>query len=52
MPEKDKDKAKAEAVATPEPAPAEPMVETETVPGGRYIVNGELVDANGEPLKK
>lgn len=21
-----------------------------TVPGGRYLVNGRLVDANGEPL--
>lgn len=24
----------------------------ETIPGGRYLVNGTLVDANGEPLTK
>lgn len=23
----------------------------ETVPGGRYIVNGQTVDANGKPVK-
>jgi hypothetical protein len=23
----------------------------ETVPGGRYLVNGVLVDANGKPIK-
>lgn len=24
----------------------------ETVPGGRYIVSGQVVDANGEPVEK
>lgn len=24
----------------------------ETVPGGRYIVNGVLVNCNGEPIKE
>lgn len=23
---------------------------TETIPGGRYLVNGEWVDANGRPV--
>ena len=37
--------------------PDEPKNETpqkldETVPGGRYEVNGTIVDANGKPVKE
>ena len=29
----------------------EALKANETVPGGRYLVDGKLVDANGKPLK-
>ncbi len=35
-------------VVTPEP----PRKLDQTVPGGRYIVNGQVVDANGKPLEE
>lgn len=31
--------------------PADSLSTTETVPGGRFVVNGRLVDANGNPLE-
>lgn len=37
--------------ATTEPKPAAPTPADETVVGGRYLVNGELVDANGMPIE-
>jgi hypothetical protein len=47
-----------EAVVAADADVAEVVTETEaavaadqTVPGGRYLVNGELVDANGKPIK-
>jgi len=33
------------------PQPVDPASK-ETVPGGAYVVNGKLVDANGEPVKE
>lgn len=33
-------------------AGAEPTKADETVPGGKYIVDGKAVDANGEPFGK
>jgi hypothetical protein len=32
------------------PAREEPL--DKTIPGGRYIVNGRLVDCNGEPIEE
>lgn len=40
--------AKAQAEADAEAA-AQPLDQTD--PGGRYVVNGVTVDANGKPLK-
>lgn len=42
---------------TPQEAPAEtvqtaPQASDKTVPGGRYVVGGQVVDANGEPIKE
>lgn len=44
-----KDAAEAQAKAEAEADAARPL--DETVPGGRYVVNGMTVDANGEPVK-
>ena len=45
-------KAAPKAKATePEPEPAPTRADT-TVPGGRYVVNGQTVDANGKPIKE
>lgn len=41
-------KEKAPADSTPD---AEVKKIDETVPGGRYIVDGKTVNANGEPVK-
>lgn len=40
-----------EVDAAPEPTPEPDRKLDETVPGGRYLVDGKLVDANGEPIK-
>lgn len=37
--------------AGPTPAPA-PRRRDETVPGGRFLVNGRLVNAQGEPIEE
>ncbi len=42
--------AKAQAAENATPAPIDPEA-SETVEGGKYEVNGVMVDANGEPLK-
>jgi hypothetical protein len=39
------------AAAAPEPEPASDGGLDETVPGGRYLVDGKLVNAHGEPIK-
>lgn len=41
--------AKAQAAEDATPAPIDPDA-SETVEGGKYEVNGVMVDANGEPL--
>lgn len=41
--------AKAQAAEDANPAPIDPEA-SETVPGGKYEVNGVVVDANGKPL--
>ncbi len=46
-------------VPDPTPAPTPPEIAPiadvkpldETIPGGKYMVNGFLVDANGNPIK-
>jgi hypothetical protein len=38
-------------IVTPQPKPAEPVKDFDrTVPGGRYVVGGKLVDAHGKPI--
>lgn len=59
MSEKDKG-AQAQAKLPEQPSKAtsegpfdEPkQASDKTVPGGRYLVNGRVVDANGEPIKE
>ena len=56
MPDKDKaqteptDEQRAQA-AMDAAAEAEENRADETVPGGRYMVGGQMVNANGEPVK-
>lgn len=45
-PQAPKAEAKPEATAEAQDEPS-----SETVPGGRYLLNGKLVNANGEELK-
>lgn len=49
------DNTPVQAPQTPQEAPAEPVQTPQasdtTIPGGKYLVNGIYVDANGEPLK-
>jgi hypothetical protein len=45
---KDQNESQQEPVDAPEVPESDA---SETVEGGRYEVNGETVDANGEPLK-
>ena len=41
-----------EDASTPKPA-AQPAKRADvTIPGGRYVVNGQTVDANGNPIKE
>lgn len=52
---KDKAEETVEEKVSKTKAPEYNPVEGQTsnsVPGGRYIVNGEMVDANGKPLGK
>lgn len=44
--------APATEKATPEAAPAPTPRLDETVAGGRFVVNGQTVDANGKPIKE
>jgi hypothetical protein len=52
------DKTKASSEQQPDTSgPTQPLQGLErkldeTVPGGRYIVNGRLVNANGEPIQE
>jgi hypothetical protein len=43
--------AKAQAAEDATPTPIDPDA-SETVDGGKYEVNGVVVDANGEPLNE
>ena len=43
--------SKGKEQTTESPQPEQPAQRLDiTVPGGRYLVNGKLVNANGEPL--
>jgi hypothetical protein len=55
MSEKKDDDKKAPAAEKPAPkaeTPEEPKPIDETVPGGKYIVDGRFVDAEGNDLGK
>ncbi len=43
--------AKAQATEDATPEPIDPEA-SETIAGGKYEVNGVVVDANGEPLNE
>lgn len=46
-------KSTVPATPTPPASPQEPGKKfDETVPGGQYMVNGRLVDADGKPIAK
>lgn len=40
------------ATDAPDPTPAPAPRADETVPGGRFVVDGAFVDANGTPIKE
>lgn len=62
MPEKKNDQDAAQPVLQEEPKQQvqepilppkeEPKQLDKTVPGGRYVVDGRVVNANGEPIKE
>lgn len=57
MPVKPNDQSQpVQTPQTPQEAHAEaaqaPQACDKTIPGGRYVVGGQVVDANGEPIKE
>ena len=52
-PEPEKAQSPAQRAPTPPAAAQEPAKKwDESVPGGRFEVNGKIVDANGDPVEK